>query len=154
MNEQLDKKKNTYRTNDQTSCLIYWLIFLTWFKEDLKHLTSTEKLIFHCANYKHISLMNSLARNYGKIIKCHVENEFADVKQQNGFGWVDLALIMFFCLRQIIEKEFAQSMEIHLIFIEVEVDYDSVPLCMLWRALKQCGFKYQRHNALLSRYCE
>lgn len=41
-----------------------------------------------------------------------------------------------FCLRQIIEKQFAQTKETHLIFIDLGKAYDGVPICKVWEALK------------------
>ena len=41
-----------------------------------------------------------------------------------------------FCLRQVIEKKMAVNQPLHLLFVDLEKAYDSVPLKKLWKALE------------------
>ena len=75
---------------------------------------------------------------YGKIIKHFLEQEFCHIEteEQAGFRVGRSTVDHIFCLRQLIEKKMAVNQPLHLLFVDLEKAYDSVPLKNLWKALE------------------
>ena len=92
-----------------------------------------------CSNYRGISVTNSIARIYGKIIKERIEKEFHDVDEQSGFRAGRSCVDSIYTLKQAIQKRLAYSMETHLVFIDLTKAYDSIPLMKLWKAMRRQG---------------
>ena len=68
-----------------------------------------------------------------------MEQEFSQIEteEQAGFRAGRSTVDHIFCLRQLIEKEMAFNQPLHLLFVDLEKAYDSVPLKKLWKALEQ-----------------
>jgi len=82
--------------------------------------------------------MNIFSRLYGKIIKHFLEQEFYQIEteEQVGFRVGRSTVDHIFCLRQLMEKKMAVNQPLHLLFVDLEKAYDSVPLKNLWKALQ------------------
>ena len=82
--------------------------------------------------------MNIFSRLYRKIIKHILEQEFAQIEteEQEGFKAGRSTVDRIFCLRQLIQKKMAVYHPLHLLFVDLEKAYDSVPLENLWKALE------------------
>jgi hypothetical protein len=82
--------------------------------------------------------LNIFSRLYGKIIKHFLEQEFSQIETEEhaGFRAGQSTIDHIFCLRQLIEKKMAVNQPIHLLFVDLEKAYDSVPLNNLWKALE------------------
>ena len=82
--------------------------------------------------------MNILSRLYGKINKHFLEQEFSQIEkeEQAGFRAGRSTVDHIFCLRQVIEKKMAVNQPLHLLFVDLEKAYESVPLKILWKALE------------------
>ena len=80
--------------------------------------------------------MNIFSRLYGKIIKHYLQQEFSqlEIEEQAGFRAGRSTVDHIFCLRQLIEKKMAVNQPIHLLFVDLEKAYYSVPLENLWKA--------------------
>jgi len=89
-------------------------------------------------NYKRITVMNIFSRLYGKIMKHFLEKEFYQIEkeEQAGFRAGRSTVDHIFCLRQLIEKKIAVNQPLHLLFADLEKEYDSVHLKNLWKALE------------------
>jgi hypothetical protein len=89
-------------------------------------------------NYRGITVLNIFSRLYGKIIKHFLEQEFSQIEteEQAGFRAGRSTIDHIFCLRQLIEKKMAVNQPLHLLFVDLEKAYDSVPLKDLWKALE------------------
>jgi len=89
-------------------------------------------------NYREITVLNIFSRLYGKIIKHFLEQEFSqlEIEEQAGFRAGRSTVDHIFCLRQLIEKKMAVNQSIHLLFVDLEKAYNSVPLENLWKALE------------------
>lgn len=94
-----------------------------------------------CSNYRGLSVTNSVCRLYSKIIKQRIESQVEDVEEQNGFRAGRSCSDNIFCLKQLIEKRSERNLETHLIFIDLQKAYDSIPLGRLWPVLRQSGVK-------------
>ena len=92
-----------------------------------------------CKNYRGISVTSSMGRLYGKILKTRLENTIVDIEEQSGFRSGRSCLDNTFTLKQVLEKRIARNMDTHLIFIDLEKAYDSVPLDRLFKTLRKRG---------------
>lgn len=61
-----------------------------------------------------------------------------------GYYWID----NIFCLKPTIEKRLAHNMDTHIVFIDLQKTYDTVPLTMLWQVLKTKGIPQVYNNAV------
>ena len=82
--------------------------------------------------------MNIFSRVYEKIIKHFLEQEFSQIEteEQTGFRAGRSTVDHIFCLRQLIENKMAVNQPLHLLFVDLEKTYDSMPLKNLWKALE------------------
>jgi hypothetical protein len=89
-------------------------------------------------SYRGITVLNNFSRLYGKIIKHFLEQEFSqlEIEEQAVFKAGRFPVEHIFSLRQLIEKKMAVNQPLHLLFVDLQKAYDSVPLKNLWKALK------------------
>lgn len=92
-----------------------------------------------CENYRGISVTSSVGRLYGRILKKRIETEFSDIEEQNGFRAGRSCMDNVFVLQQIIEKRKARSLPTHLVFVDLEKAYDSVPIKKLFESMTKVG---------------
>jgi hypothetical protein len=69
------------------------------------------------------------------VIKAQIEDEYVDIKEQNGFRADQSCIDSISCLQLFTEKCLARSLETHLVFIDGKKAYDSVPLAKIWLAM-------------------
>ena len=95
-----------------------------------------------CENYRGLSVTGTLSKIYGKILKAKMEEEWKhkEAEEQAGFRAGRSTIDHLFCVTQIIEKRLAVGQELHLVFVDLQKAYDSVPLLKLWEALEKSGF--------------
>ena len=91
------------------------------------------------SNYRGLSVTNSLSRLYGRIIKNRLEKEAESVEEQSGFCAGRSCIDNISTLRQLLEKRMARNLETHLVFVDLQKAYDSVPLVKLWPAMIESG---------------
>lgn len=92
-----------------------------------------------CKNYRGICVTSSMGRLYGRIIKSRLEENIVDIEEQSGFRRGRSCLDNIFTLKQVIEKRVARNIDTHIIFIDLEKAYDSVPLNKLFEVLTKRG---------------
>ena len=82
--------------------------------------------------------MNIFSQLYGKIIKHFLEQELSQIEteEQAEFRAGQSIIDCIFCLKQQIEKKMAVDEPLHLLFVDLEKAYDSVPPKNLWKALE------------------
>lgn len=90
-----------------------------------------------CTNYRGISVLDSMGKLYGKVIKERIEKEFEEQEEQSGFRAGRSCVDNLFCIKQVVEKRSARDREVHLVFVDLEKAYDSVPLMKLWEAMEK-----------------
>jgi hypothetical protein len=83
-------------------------------------------------------VLNRFSRLYGKIRKHFLEYEVSQIEtgEQVGFRAGRFTIDHIFCLKQLIEKKMAVDQPLHLLFVDLEKVYDSVPLQNLWKAFE------------------
>lgn len=92
-----------------------------------------------CQNYRGISVISSMGRLYGRILKTRIESVYQDIEEQSGFRAGRSCLDNIFVLQQIMEKRMARNLATHLVFIDLEKAYDNVPLKKLFEVLEDVG---------------
>jgi len=103
-------------------------------KWDIFQLFIKKRKKAECENYRGITVLYIFRRLYGKIIKHFFEQEFSQIEteEQAGFRAGRSTVEHIVCLRQMIEKKMAVNQPLHLLFVDLEKAYDSMPL-------KNCG---------------
>lgn len=103
-----------------------------------------------CGNYRGISVTSSVGRLYGRILKKRIELEYREIEEQSGFRAGRSCMDNIYTLQQIIEKRVARNLSTHLVFIDLEKAYDTVPLKFLFNILTRTdinkGYIRALHN--------
>lgn len=88
-----------------------------------------------CSNYRGISVTSSMGRLYGRVLKERIEQYFQDMEEQSGFRSGRSCLDNIFVLQQLVEKRIERNMTTHLMFVDLEKAYDSVPINKMFEVL-------------------
>ena len=98
----------------------------------------------------------TISRIYGKIIKYFVGKEFNhfEIEEQAGFRPGISTMDHVFCLQQLIEKKKARGRPLHLLFLDLQKAYDSVPWKKLWQTLKSFNFNTVIISAIQNLYSD
>lgn len=86
-----------------------------------------------------VSVLNSIAGLYRKILKRRIEREYKKVEKKNGFVVGRSCADAIWTLRNLIEKRIESGRELHLIFVNLQKSYTNVPLNQLWHVMKRNG---------------
>lgn len=105
-----------------------------------------------CGNYRGITVLCSIGRLYGKILKFRLEMELIDVEEQSGFRAGRSCTDNIFSIRQVTDKRLAHNLETHLVFIDLRKAYDTVPLNKLWMAMQKQDVKMYLLKAVKDLY--
>jgi len=105
-----------------------------------------------CKNYRGISIISSVGRLYGRLIKKRIESQFNEVEDQSGFRAGRSCVDNIFVLQQVIEKRTARNLPTHLVFIDLEKAYDTVPLKKLFKTLTTAGLSKTYISAIVNMY--
>lgn len=90
-----------------------------------------------CTNYRGITVLSSIGRVYGKILKFRLERDLIDVEEQSGFRAGRSCIDNIFSIKQVTDKRLAHNLETHLVFVDLRKAYDTVPLSRLWMAMEK-----------------
>ena len=79
-----------------------------------------------------------------------MEKEFSqlETEEQAGFRAGRSTIDHTFCLRQLIEKKMVVNQPLHLLLVDLEKAYDSVPLKNLWKPLEHCNISKSINRAI------
>lgn len=83
-----------------------------------------------CKNYRGVSIICSVARLYGRILKQRIEGEFRESEEQNGFRAGRSCTDGIFTIKHLMEKSLEKGRPVHLTFV------DTIPLCKLWSSMQ------------------
>ena len=92
-----------------------------------------------CQNYRGISVTSAMGRLYGRILKHRIETNIEDIEEQSGFRAGRSCIDNIFVLQQILEKRKSHNLSTHIIFVDLEKAYDTVPLKRLFETLTKFG---------------
>lgn len=105
-----------------------------------------------CTNYRGITVLNTIGRLYGKVLKTRIEEDFVDLEEQSGFRAGRSCIDNIFILRQVTDKRLAHNLETHLVYVDLSKAYDSVPLVKMWEAMERQGIKNIYINTVRNLY--
>lgn len=98
--------------------------------------------LMSCKNYRPISLLNTAYKVLSHILlnrlKPHVEDKVGDY--QAGFRTNRSTTDQIFIMRQILEKCWEESIDIHLLFVDYRNAYDLLNKRELWNKMIEMGF--------------
>lgn len=122
----------------------------------LAHLTSIHKKGSkkECKNYRGISVIATVGRLYGRILKERLEDNITIEEEQSGFTAGRSCVDNIFSIKQTIEKLKTRNREIHLIFIDLEKAYDTVPVGNLYRILESSSISSYYIAAIKNLYTD
>lgn len=92
-----------------------------------------------CENYRGIAVTSTMSRMYGRLLRNKIEQEFKDheAEEQAGFRVGRSTVDHLYCITQIIEKKAAFNQEVHLLYVDLQKAFDSVPHNKLWSTLHE-----------------
>lgn len=106
-----------------------------------------------CNNYRGISVLSTVARIYGRVLKLRIEKELDESEEQNGFRAGRSCTDGVFTLKNLIEKRVERGREVHLVFVDLQKAYDTVPLNKLWPAMEKNRISKTYISAVRKVYC-
>lgn len=106
-----------------------------------------------CKNYRGISVICSVARLYGKVLKGRIEKQFLESEEQNGFRAGRSCIDGIFTLKNLIDKRVERGRAVHLTFIDLHKAYDTVPLNKLWPSMRKNGISKIYVESVKALYC-
>ena len=80
-----------------------------------------------------------MGRLYGKILKNRIESQFEDMEEQSGFRAGRSCMDNIFTLQQVIEKRKERNLPTHLVYVDLEKAYDTVPIIELFKTMTKIG---------------
>ena len=90
-----------------------------------------------CGNYRGIKLMSHTLKILERMIDGRLREEVEIGKEQLGFMKGSGTSDGIFCLRQVMEKFREKQRDLHMVFIDLEKAYDTVPRQEIWRSLRE-----------------
>ena len=92
-----------------------------------------------CGNYKRIKLLSHTMKLWKRVIEKRIRQETVIRENQFEFmlGRSTTEAIHF--LRRLMEKYRERKKDLHLVFIDLEKVYDSIPRSIVWVSLKNRG---------------
>jgi hypothetical protein len=88
-------------------------------------------------NYRGIKLMRHTMKLWERIIEHRLRGVTNVTENQFGFMAGKSTMEAIFLIRQLIERCREQKKDLHMIFIDLENDYDKVPRNVMWWALQK-----------------
>ncbi|XP_063929530.1 uncharacterized protein LOC135141885 [Zophobas morio] len=94
----------------------------------------------------------SMGRLYGRLIKKRIEDQYREMEDQSGFRAGRSCIDNIFVLQQIIEKRTSRNLPTHIVFIDLEKAYDTVPLKTLFETLTKADLSKIYIEAIMNMY--
>ena len=92
-----------------------------------------------CGNYRGINLLSHPIKLWERVIKRRIRQETVIRENQFGFMPGRLTTEAIHVLRRLIKKYREQKKDLHMMFIDLEKAYDSIPSDIFWDNLKARG---------------
>ena len=92
-----------------------------------------------CGNYRGIKLLSHTMKLWERVIEKRIRRE--KVIRENQFGFMPgrSTTETIHLLRRLMEKYRERKKDLHLVFIDLEKAYDSIPRSIVWDSLKNRG---------------
>ena len=89
-----------------------------------------------CGNYKKIKLLSHKMKLWERLIENRIRRETMIRENQFGFMPGRSTTKAIHLLRRLMEKYKERKKDLHLVFIDLEKAYDSIPRSIVWDSLK------------------
>jgi hypothetical protein len=107
-----------------------------------------------CSNYRGISITSMVGRLYGRLLKDRIGGKIVQLEEQSGFRAGHSCTDNIFSLKKLTEKRNARNLETHLVFVDLQKAYDSVPIKKLFEVLNGSNIKKEYIADIRSLYWE
>lgn len=105
-----------------------------------------------CKNYRGITVTSSVGRLYGRILKQRIEKIIEIGEEQCGFVAGRSCTDNIFTLSQVIQKRVARDRETHIVFVDLEKAYDTVPITKLLAVINNTNIPQVYIDAIRTMY--
>lgn len=95
-------------------------------------------------------MTSTSSRVYGELSKRRKGAEYTDIELEEQAGF--RAGYHLFTVTQVLVKKIAKYQEIHLLYIDFQKAYDSIPLEKLWETIQQTNFNANVNKAVKNLY--
>jgi hypothetical protein len=95
-----------------------------------------------------------VGRLYGRLLKDRTEGNIKQAEEQSGFRAGSSCTDNIFSLKNLTEKRTARNLETHLVFVDLQKAYDSVPIKRLFEVLNSSNIEKEYIAAIRSLYRE
>ncbi|XP_017250767.2 uncharacterized protein LOC108221396 [Daucus carota subsp. sativus] len=92
-----------------------------------------------CSNYLGIKLLSHTMKLWERVIECRVRRIVTISANQFGFMPGRSTIEVIYLIRCLMEKYRERCKDLHVVFIDLEKAYDSIPRAVLWRCLVARG---------------
>lgn len=105
-----------------------------------------------CENYRGISVLATVGKLYGRVIKKRIEQQITIGEEQSGFTAGRSCTDNTYSLKQILEKRKLKNLDTHLIFIDLEKAFDTVPIQKLLQILATTNINHHYIHTIREMY--
>ncbi|XP_057550510.1 uncharacterized protein LOC130828560 [Amaranthus tricolor] len=105
-----------------------------------------------CGNYRGIKLLNYTMKLWERVIEKRLRRETVIRESQFGFMLGRSTIEAIHLFRRLMEKYRERKKDLHLVFIDLEKAYDSIPQSIIWDSLKNSGISQKYITVIQDMY--